>query len=244
MSDQQQKQGEAPRRQFVTFGFYKVDPGWRRLPEKERTKGKREFCQVVKEYQDKGVEQGAIVIPYSTVGIRGDVDFFLWRISYSLEALQEMSAKLFATGLGQRLHTPLCYLSMTKRSIYLVGHQHEGQADSRGTLIPGQYKYLFIYPFVKTRQWYLLTEATRQGMMKEHIVVGHKYPRVKLNTTYSFGLDDQDFVVAFESDHPADFVDLVMELRASQGSEYTVRDTPIYTGVRGSMDQVLNLLGG
>ena len=244
MSDQQQKQEEAPRRQFVTFGFYKVDPGWRRLLEKERTKGKREFCQVVKEYQDKGVEQGAIVIAYSTVGIRGDVDFFLWRISYSLEALQEMSAKLFATGLGQWLHTPLSYLSMTKRSIYLVGHQHEGQADSRGTLVPGQYKYLFIYPFVKTRQWYLLTEGTRQGMMKEHIVVGHKYPRVKLNTTYSFGLDDQDFVVAFESDHPADFVDLVMELRASQGSEYTVRDTPIYTGVRGSMDQVLNLLGG
>ena len=82
------------------------------------------------------------------------------------------------------------------------------------------------------------------GMMKEHIAVGHKYPSVKLNTTYSFGLCDQDFVVAFESDHPGDFVDLVMELRASQGSEYTVRDTPIFTGIAGSIDRVLNTLGG
>lgn len=242
--NQEQKPEQPQRRQFVTFGCYKVDPLWRRLPEKERTQGKHEFCEVVKEYVDKGVEEGAIILPYSTIGIRGDTDFFLWRISYSLEALQEMGGKLLATGLGNYLHTPYSYLSMTKRSLYLAGHQHEGQADSRGTLVPGQFKYIFVYPFVKTRAWYLLTEATRMGMMKEHIAVGHKYPSVKLNTTYSFGLCDQDFVVAFESDNPADFVDLVMELRASQGSEYTVRDTPIFTGVRGGIDDVLNTLGG
>ena len=236
--------GAEVRRQFVNFSFYQVDPAWRRLLAEQRTRGKHEFCEVVREYQEKGVEQGALVIPYSTVGIRSGVDFFLWRISYSLEALQEMSAKLFSTGLGQFVQSPYSYLSMTKRSIYLAEHEHEGQTDSRGTLRPGRFKYLFVYPFVKTREWYLLTEATRQGMMKEHIVIGHKYPRVKLNTTYSFGLDDQEFVVAFESDHPADFVDLVMELRESEASRYTVRDTPIFTGVRGSMDRVLDLLGG
>lgn len=242
---QETNSAETPmRRQYVNFGFYQVDPAWRRLPEKERAQGKHDFCEVVKEYVERGVEEGAIILPYSTMGIRGDSDFFLWRISYSLEALQEMSAKLLATGLGNYLTTPYSYFSMTKRSVYLAGHEHEGQADSRGALVPGQFKYLFVYPFVKTRAWYLLTEPARMGMMKEHITIGHKYPRVKLNTTYSFGLCDQDFVVAFESDHPGDFVDLVMELRQSEGSRYTLRDTPIFTGVHGSIDHVLDTLGG
>ena len=248
---QAEKQPEAPAvplvRQYVNFGFYQVDPGWRRLPKKERDKGKKEFAAVVEEYRQRGIgedTEGAIVLPYSTMGIRGDCDFFLWRISYSLEALQEMSAELLATGLGNWLTQPYSYFSMTKRSIYLAGHEHEGQADSRGTLVPGQFKYLFIYPFVKTRAWYLLTEPTRMGMMKEHIAIGHKYPRVKLNTTYSFGLCDQEFVLGFESDYPGDFVDLVMELRESEGSGYTLRDTPIFTGVRGTIEHVLDTLGG
>jgi chlorite dismutase len=66
---------------------------------------------------------------------------------------------------------------------------------------------------------------------------------VKLNTTYSFGLDDQDFVVAFESDHPEDFVDLVMELRETDASKYTVRDTPIFTCVLKTVTGMIETLG-
>ncbi|MBI2956336.1 MAG: chlorite dismutase family protein, partial [Acidobacteria bacterium] len=91
---------------------------------------------------------------------------------------------------------------------------------------------------------YKMTESSRQGMMKEHIQIGHKYPRVKLNTTYSFGLDDQEFVLAFESDYPEDFLGLVMELRESEASRYTLRDTPIFTCVHRPIDEVLGLLGG
>ncbi len=226
-------------RQYVSFRFSKVDPAWRRLAAEERGRGKHEFCQVVNDYAGK-----MTILAYSLMGIRGDCDFLLWRIGYELDPFQEMSARLAATGLGQYLTIPYSYLSMTKRSIYLVGHEHEGQTDSRGRVQPGQHKYLFIYPFVKTREWYRLTEAARQGMMKEHIAVGHKYPRVKLNTTYSFGLDDQEFVLAFESDYPGDFVDLVMELRESEASRYTLRDTPIFTCVHRPLDDVLRLLGG
>lgn len=228
------------RRQVVNFLFYKVDSAWRRLPAEEREQGRRDFCRIV---QDYAADKMAIH-SYSLVGIRGDCDFLLWRIGYELEPMQEMAAKLLATGLGRYLSVPYSLLSMTKRSLYLVGHEHEGQSDSRGRLVPGQHKYLFIYPFVKTREWYRLTEAARQGMMKEHIAIGHKYPRVKLNTTYSFGLDDQEFVVAFESDYPEDFVDLVMELRESEASRYTLRDTPIFTCVHRPIDDVLRLLGG
>lgn len=230
---------EGQPRQFVNFVFYKVDPAWRRLSEQERAVGKNEFCQVVESYKDS-----MIVLAYSTVGVRGDCDFMLWRISYDLDAFQQMSAKLLATGLGRYLSTPYSYLSMTRQSIYTKQHVHAGQTDTRGTIVPGEHKYVFIYPFVKTREWYRLTLPARQGIMNEHIAIGHKYPTVKLNTTYSFGLDDQEFVLAFETDSPADFLDLVMELRESEASRYTLRDTPIFTCVRRSLDETLSLLGG
>ncbi len=227
------------RRQYVNFGFHKVDPAWRRLAAEERERGKAQFINVVKSY-----EQDVMVIPYSLVGIRGDCDFMLWRIGFDLLKFQEMTAKLLATDLGKYLTSPYSYLSMTKRSVYVDKHQHPGQEGTRLKLVPGQFRYLFVYPFVKSKAWYRLTKHARQGMMDEHIEIGHRYPTVRLNTTYSFGLDDQEFVVAFESDKPEHFVDLVMELRHSEATSYTARDTPTFTCVHRELDEVLNLLGG
>lgn len=230
---------QTAKRQFVNFSFHKMDSAWRRLPEEERTRGKQEFARVVEEYAGK-----VIVIPYTLIGIRGDCDFMLWRIGYELELFQEMMSKLLATGLGKYMSTPYSYLSLTKRSIYVDHHVHEGQESKRLQVIPGKSKYIFVYPFVKTRDWYLLTKAARQGMMDEHIEIGHRYPSVKLNTTYSFGLDDQEFVVAFESDKPEDFLDLVMELRLAEASRYTERDTPIFSCIMKSLKEMLDTLGG
>jgi len=230
---------EDNRRQYVNFAFYKVDPAWRRLPAEERQRGKCQFIDAVKSF-----EPGMLVIPYSLVGIRGDCDMMLWRIGYDLGALQEMSAALLATGLGQYLTTPYSLLAMTKRSIYVREHQHAGQEGTRLKLTPGKFRYLFVYPFVKTRAWYRLSQQERQTMMNEHIEVGHRYPTVRLNTTYSFGLDDQEFVVAFESDKPEDFLDLVMELRGAATSNYTARDTPTFTCAHHELPKVLDLLGG
>lgn len=227
------------KRQFVNFSFLKVDPAWRRLPAQERENGKREFIAAVEEFDSK-----VMVVPYSTVGIRAEVDIMLWRISYELEAFQDMTVKMLSTGLGKYMNTAYSYLAMTKRSTYVDKHTHEGQESKRLTIVPGEAKYLFIYPFVKTREWYLLTKSARQGMMNEHIEIGHKYPTVKINTTYSFGLDDAEFVVSFESDHPGDFLDLVMELRGAEASRHTLRDTPIFTCVRKSLKDALNDLGG
>jgi chlorite dismutase len=230
---------QSGKRQYVNFAFYKVDPAWRRLPEEERSRGKQEFARVIEDYASK-----IIIIPYTTVGIRGDCDFMLWRISYEVELFQEMSSKLLSTSLGKYLTTPYSYLSMTKRSIYVDHHVHEGQESRRLQIVPGKSKYIFVYPFVKKREWYLLTKTARQGMMDEHIEIGHRYPSVKLNTTYSFGLDDQEFVVAFETDKPEDFLDLVMELRNAEASRYTERDTPIFTCLMKSLKEMLDTLGG
>lgn len=231
--------GDSNRRQYVNFAYYKVDPAWRRLTRENRARGKRRFIEVVKSF-----EPDMLIIPYSLVGIRGDCDFMLWRIGYDLPKFQEMTAQLLATGLGQYLTTPYSFLAMTKRSTYVRDHKHADQEGVRLRLTPGEFRYLFVYPFVKNKAWYRLTQHARQGMMNEHIEVGHKYPTVRLNTTYSFGLDDQEFVVAFETDKPGDFLDLVMELRHSEATSYTLRDTPIFTCVRRELPEVLDLLGG
>jgi len=227
------------RQQYVNFVYFKVDPAWRRLPEEERKRGKRQFIEVVNAYEPE-----MLVIPYSLVGIRGDCDFMLWRISYDLLQFQEMSARILSTDLGKYLSVPYSYLAMTKRSTYVREHQHADQEGVRLRLTPGKFRYLFVYPFVKTRSWYKLTQHARQGMMNEHIEIGHRYPTVRLNTTYSFGLDDQEFVLAFESDKPEHFLDLVMDLRYSEASNYTLRDTPIFTCVHRELPEMLDLLGG
>lgn len=225
-------------RQSVNFAFYKVDPAWRRLSKEEREATKKEFGAAVEEWR-----QRMLLIPYSTVGLRAETDFMLWRIAESLDLFQAMSRQLNGTALGAYLTTPYSFVAMTKRSIYVDKHIHPSQEGRRATIIPGEHRYLFVYPFVKTRDWFLLPIEQRQEMMDVHIKVGHQFPSVKLNTTYSFGLDDQEFVVAFESDTPADFVDLVMALRETEGSRFTLRDTPIFTCIRKPIHETLDDLG-
>ena len=231
--------GKIVQRQYVSFTFYKLDPVFRRLPKEERERGMKEFIDVLEEYDNSS---DMILLCYSMVGLRGDVDIMIWRICHSMEEFQKMTTRLLQTGLGTYLNTPYSYLSMTKRSMYMdfINPEHE---EDRTHIIPGKAKYLFIYPFVKTREWYLLTQFTRQGIMDEHIYIGNKYPTVKLNTTYSFGIDDYEFVVAFESDCPDDFLDLVQELRETEGSRYVKEDTPIFTCVAMSIEDTIKSLG-
>ena len=228
--------GEPTRRQFVAYAFYRVDPAWRRLQPEERELGKQQLCAAVDAFGSR-----MLIRSYSLVGIRADVDFLLWQIGDRLEDLQELSTKLRSTAMGPYLTTPYSYLAMTRRSVYVS--PEESQGTSRLLIQPTSAKYLFVYPFVKTRAWYQLSQDARQGIMDEHIAVGRKYPSVKLNTTYSFGLDDQEFVVSFETDEPADFLDLVMELRETESSTYTLRDTPIFSCVAMSLRAALDSLG-
>lgn len=226
-------------RQFVNFSFFKLDPAFRRLPQEEIDKGKKELMEVLEEYDNRN---DIIVLSYTTMGIRADAEIMFWRVSYRLENFQEMTTKMYRTGLGKYLIQTYSYFSQTKKSMYMDIFDPEHEED-RTHIIPGKAKYLFIYPFTKKREWYLLTKFTRQGIMDEHIYIGNKYPSVKLNTTYSFGIDDYEFVVAFETDSPDDFVDLVMDLRETEGSRFTEEDTPIFTCTAMSLEDAVNSLG-
>ncbi|MDB5290071.1 MAG: chlorite dismutase [Phycisphaerales bacterium] len=229
--------GPIVQRQFVNFAFYKLDPAFRRLNDHEKIQARSEFLCLF-----QSPRPGLICLSYSTVGLRPDVDFLLWRIGLSPDEFQSQTQLINKSRLGAYLTTPHSLVSMTKRSMYIDKLDPFHTVESRTHIIPGKRKYLFVYPFVKTRDWYLLPLPERQEIMDGHIKVGNKYPSVKLNTTYSFGLDDQDFVVAFESDEPKDFLDLVMELRETQSSKYTQRDTPIFTCVQMPMENVLDQL--
>jgi chlorite dismutase len=224
-------------RQFVNFACFKLDPAFRRLPDLEKEQTRAQFASLFAEPR-----QGLLCLTYSTVGLRPDVDFVLWRISTGPDEFQAQTQAINHSRLGGFLTTPHSFVSMTKRSMYIDKVDPFHTAESRTHIVPGKRKYLFIYPFVKTRAWYLLPLEQRQALMDGHIKIGNKYPSVKLNTTYSFGLDDQDFVVAFETDEPKDFLDLVMELRETESSKYTLRDTPIFTCVQMPMEKILEQL--
>ena len=232
------KQPPPLQRQFVNFMFFRVDRAFRALPDDARAAAKRELAEIIQRYSGP-----MIVLPYSTVGIKAGLDFMLWRIGFDLDPFQRMAADINKSVLGRYLDVPQSYLAMTKHSQYVDEHVHEAQEGRRLRIVPGKKPFLFVYPFVKTRDWYLLPMQERQRIMNEHIAIGHKYPRVKINTTYSFGLDDQDFVVAFESDTADEFLDLVQELRETESSKFTVRDTPMYTCRRSSMEEILDSIG-
>lgn len=222
-------------RQFVNFACYRLDPAFRRLDPKTREAARQELLKVINTRID-----GLICLTYSVTGLRPDTDFVLWRIAMSVDTFQQQTRAINKTVLGGYLSTTQSFLSMTKRSMYIDEVDPFHSPESRTHIKPGKRKYLFVYPFVKTRPWYLLPLEKRQQFMNDHIRVGNKYQSVKLNTTYSFGLDDQDFVVAFETDEPKDFLDLVMELRETEASLYTERDTPMFTAIQMPMDQVLD----
>jgi len=230
-------QGQPTQRQFVKFTFYKVDGQWRKLSPDERERAREQLCATVESFGNR-----MLVRSYSLAGLRGDADFLLWLVSDRLDDLQELATAVFSTPMGPYLTVPYSYLAMTRRSIYKTQSDSK-EMDGRLRVQPGGAKYLFVYPFVKTRPWYELPKDVRQQMMDEHIGIGRRYPSVKLNTTYSYGIDDQEFVVSFETDSPSDFLDLVMELRETRASMYTLRDTPTFTCVAMPLPDVLLNIG-
>ena len=228
-------------RQYIRYLFYKARPTWRQLAETDREDARTQVLAALEPF----AERLPVLRAYSTLGTRADADFLLWMVTERLEDFQELQAAVLRSAMGAHLDTPYSYLAMTKRSQYVDRHEHaDGEGEGRRTRIrPTGRQYLFVYPMVKKRPWYRLPLDERQRAMDEHIRVGHEFPRVKINTSYSFGLDDQEFVVAFETDYPADFLDLVEKLRGGEASAYTERETPIFTCVAGSVAEVLELLG-
>ncbi|MGH3016906.1 MAG: chlorite dismutase family protein [Gaiellaceae bacterium] len=219
--------------QYVAYTFYKVSPEWRRLPVEERAAGKDAFAEVVEDWTSR-LDHLHV---YSTVGVRPDCDLFLWKITERYLDLEEIGVELNATPLAGWLETPYSYVATTKASQYT-------SARRARKVVPRGSPYLVVYPFVKVRPWYALPAEDRQRAMDEHMAIGATFPSIHNHTTYSFGIDDQEFMTAFECDEPADFMHLMLTLRDSEASRYTERDTPIFVGHMVGIREALDLLDG
>jgi chlorite dismutase len=219
-------------RTFAKFTFFKIDPAWQRRDREQRAEDKREFLAACEDFAlDRSLRA------YSTVGTRGDVDLLLLAQSPILDDVHNFHVVLAQSGLAAWSSVPYSYLAMTKRSPY-------SEAEVRPEICTSKRKYLFVYPFEKRREWYRLPSEERQRIMADHIEIGRRYPEITLKTAYSFGLDDQEFVVSFEGDDAGEFLDLVQELRGSESSSYTLRDTPIFTCIAMSVAKTLDALDG
>jgi chlorite dismutase len=218
-------------RMFFNFSFFKIDPKWRWMADLAKEESAKEIDQVIRNSKVK-------CRTYSTLGLRDDAEFLLWFASESVEEIQSVISKIYGTVFGKYIIPSHVYLSSTRPSIY-------AKTGRVLAFVAGEEpkKYVIVYPFIKTREWYLLPLEQRKKMMDEHIEVGHKYPQVSLNTTYSFGIHDEDFMLAFESDDLHAFQDLIMELRETQVSRYVERDTPMIVCVKKDIVSLISSLG-
>lgn len=216
---------------FFDFSFFKIDPKWRWLADLAKAESAKEVDNVIR-------NSGIKFRSYSTLGLRDDADFLFWFAAKSVEEIQDVISKIYLTVFGKYIVPSHAYLSCTRPSIY-------AKKEKTISFVSGNEpkKYVVVYPFIKTREWYLLPREQRQKMMDEHINVSQKYPGVILNTTYSFGIDDQDFMLAFETDVLQDFQNLIMDLRETKVSAYIQQDTPMIVCVKKDIIPLITSLG-
>ena len=221
--------------QYVAYTLYRVDPAWRRLPVEERATAKEAFADVVEDWQER-----MQILAYSLVGVRPEADFMLWKLTERYEDLRDLAADLNGTPLAGWLTTPCSYLASVRSSKYF---ERDPKRPPR-RVVPRRAPYLVVYPFVKVRPWYSLPLEDRRRAMHEHAEIGSRFPTITNHTTYSFGIDDQEFMTAFECESPDDFLELMMTLRETEASRYTERDTPIFVGTLEEIRSILVSLDG
>jgi chlorite dismutase len=220
---------------FMHAWLLGVDPAWRRRSAGDRRADLDAFCRAAGRAEQRLVQHA-----YSTIGLRAEGELLLWRMAEGLEAVQETAADHLTAGIGRWMTPALSFIGLTRPSQYVT----RPTAQEQSLFAEARARYLVVYPFVKSVDWYLTPLEERKRVMAGHIRVGHRYPQVRQLLAYSFGLDDQEFIVAYETDDLVAFQDLVRELRETESRRSTVRDTPIITGVHRPLAQALQLISG
>ncbi len=220
---------------FVHAWLLRLDPAWRRLSAEDRRADVDAFCAAAVRTDGRLMQHA-----YSTIGLRAEGDLLLWRMAESIEAVEETAADLLAAGIGRWLTPSMSMLGLTRPSQYVKRPTTQEQSLFSGE----RSRYLVVYPFTKSIEWYLAPAEERQAVMRGHMKIGHAYPQVRQLLAYSFGLDDQEFIVAYETDELVAFQDLVRDLRESESRRATVRDTPIITGIHRPLGEILGMLDG
>ena len=220
--------------QFVQYLFLSVDPQWRRLDHATRAAGRAEFTEAI-----AAASPDVTTHTYSTLGLKSGAQLMLWWKSNDAVTVQDTLGALLSTGLGRYCEIAHSLWGLTRPSIYTKRRTTQEQAIDETTRL----RYLVVYPFTKTIEWYLMSRDARQGMMNEHMRIGHDFSDVRQVLLYTTGLDDQEFIVAYETETLERHQDLVIALRSTEARRYTLRDTPIFTAVHRPIGDALALLG-
>src|SRR5574341_1554717 len=224
---------ETPRtlNHFALFAFkeayWALTVGMRAELHRDWLAGLRAAARKVDVYQVFPAESGADVLVWSALPLEGKcgtAEFF----SGFARATNPFRA---------HLHSSATLWGYTRPSQYTKTRSTQEIDPFAETRKP----YLVIYPFVKTTDWYLMGREARQGMMNEHIRIGKQYEDITQLLLYSFGVQDQEFVVVYETDDLPRFSDLVNELRSAEGRRYTLQDTPVYTAIYHPAEETLAL---
>jgi len=226
---------DAPKVAFTSFWLYKRTPDWKEIAGDDQWPAAAAQMQSLLNELPDGLELRGT---YSSLGLTPDVEFIVWAIAPTLELLQGLAIAVDRTTIGQHLELKRVYHGSAGVSQYDPTH---GPAFLLGK--PAR-RYLSVYPFTKTPDWYLLPYQERRRLMIEHGELGREYPSINTNTVNSFGIADQEFVVALEDDNPKLLIDMVQKLRGAEVRKWTAVDTPIYLGDRKPIGEVLRDLRG
>ena len=224
-------------KQFVNFIFFRVNPDWRKLNIETKRIFKAEFQSVFNKFNEN-----LLLFSYSLVGFDSKADLMFWRVGDSLDAIQEMTAKLYRTNFGSYLETVNNYLAITKKMMFISADSHESVQD-RYHVKAGTRKYHFVYPCAKHSDWFAKSDEERSALVEENFMVGRKFENIRIHLTHAFGFSEQEYIVSFETDEPKDFLALAEELRETAASKFTLRGMPIYTCRQRSLMECLDAIG-
>ncbi len=171
---------------------------------------------------------------YSTVGFRADADLMLWLHGDSPDVLQRALVEFRRTTVGRLIEPTWMFMGAVKPAEFTADH---APAFVKGT--PPE-KFLCVYPFVRTPEWYLLPREERGELLREHGGAGREFPEVLANTTSAFGLGDWEWILAFEAERADSLVDCIRRLREAKARLYTKVEIPFVTGIRKSVADVLD----
>jgi chlorite dismutase len=207
-----------------SYHFFRLDPAFRQLSPDIRQSAMEAFITTVEQLQQENLQ----IFPYSTFGLREDSDLLFRTIAQDIHSTQDFVTQLYRTVLGQHLHQTHTLLAVTR--------------DTETEVI-GKAPYLCILPFFKTREWFLLPFPERVRMMQERLDIALEFPEVALHVAYSFGLDDQDFILTLEGYSVQTLVKLAMRLKETESGYYTLPETPSFMGIAKPLKAVLESLG-
>ncbi len=208
-------------------------PAWRALPERAAELDKEVAAKEVRALLDEFDGRVTMRGVYSTTAFTASADLMFWWVSRSAEHIQDLLVAFRRTELGHALVQTEAFLGLVRPAEFARDHQPafvKGEAPKR---------YLSVYPFVRTPEWYLLEPAERARMLRQHGELAADYKDVLANTTSAFGLGDYEWILAFEADGLERIVDLLRCLRAADARIYTKVEVPFVTGVRKNLEQVL-----